>query len=227
VEIREREGKRLSINRYIDHTLLKPEATEAQIVELCREAVRYQFASVCINPCYIAVAARELRGSGVKTGTVIGFPLGATTREVKVFEAEQAMRNGAEELDMVMNIGALKAGLREAVAGEIRAVVEAARGKALVKVIIECCLLTEEEKIAACQIVQEAGADFVKTSTGFASGGATVKDVRLIRQTVGPDMGIKASGGIRDYRTALAMIEAGANRIGTSSGVAIFREANP
>jgi len=217
----------LSINRYIDHTLLKPEATEAQIVELCREAVRYQFASVCINPCYIAVAARELRGSGVKTGTVIGFPLGATTREVKVFEAEQAMRNGAEELDMVMNIGALKAGLREAVAGEIRAVVEAARGKALVKVIIECCLLTEEEKIAACQIVQEAGADFVKTSTGFASGGATVKDVRLIRQTVGPDMGIKASGGIRDYRTALAMIEAGANRIGTSSGVAIFREANP
>jgi deoxyribose-phosphate aldolase len=227
VEIREREGKRLSINRYIDHTLLKPEATEAQIVELCREAVRYQFASVCINPCYIAVAARELRGSGVKTGTVIGFPLGATTREVKVFEAEQAMRNGAEELDMVMNIGALKAGLREAVAGEIRAVVEAARGKALVKVIIECCLLTEEEKIAACQIVQEAGANFVKTSTGFASGGATVKDVRLIRQTVGPDMGIKASGGIRDYRTALAMIEAGANRIGTSSGVAIFREANP
>ncbi|HOP69674.1 MAG TPA: deoxyribose-phosphate aldolase [Bacillota bacterium] len=217
----------MSINRYIDHTLLKPEATEAQIVELCREAVRYQFASVCINPCYIAVAARELRGSGVKTGTVIGFPLGATTREVKVFEAEQAMRNGAEELDMVMNIGALKAGLREAVAGEIRAVVEAARGKALVKVIIECCLLTEEEKIAACQIVQEAGADFVKTSTGFASGGATVKDVRLIRQTVGPDMGIKASGGIRDYRTALAMIEAGANRIGTSSGVAIFREANP
>jgi len=217
----------LSINRYIDHTLLKPEATEAQIVELCREAVRYQFASVCINPCYIAVAARELRGSGVKTGTVIGFPLGATTREVKVFEAEQAMRNGAEELDMVMNIGALKAGLREAVAGEIRAVVEAARGKALVKVIIECCLLTEEEKIAACQIVQEAGANFVKTSTGFASGGATVKDVRLIRQTVGPDMGIKASGGIRDYRTALAMIEAGANRIGTSSGVAIFREANP
>ncbi|HPZ65085.1 MAG TPA: deoxyribose-phosphate aldolase, partial [Bacillota bacterium] len=137
------------------------------------------------------------------------------------------MRNGAEELDMVMNIGALKAGLREAVAGEIRAVVEAARGKALVKVIIECCLLTEEEKIAACQIVQEAGANFVKTSTGFASGGATVKDVRLIRQTVGPDMGIKASGGIRDYRTALAMIEAGANRIGTSSGVAIFREANP
>ncbi|HOB86660.1 MAG TPA: deoxyribose-phosphate aldolase [Bacillota bacterium] len=217
----------MSINRYIDHTLLKPEATEAQIVELCREAVRYQFASVCINPCYIAVAARELRGSGVKTGTVIGFPLGATTREVKVFEAEQAMRNGAEELDMVMNIGALKAGLREAVAGEIRAVVEAARGKALVKVIIECCLLTEEEKIAACQIVQEAGANFVKTSTGFASGGATVKDVRLIRQTVGPDMGIKASGGIRDYRTALAMIEAGANRIGTSSGVAIFREANP
>ncbi|NLM22993.1 MAG: deoxyribose-phosphate aldolase, partial [Firmicutes bacterium] len=196
-------------------------------VELCREAVHYQFASVCINPCYIAVAARELRGSGVKTGTVIGFPLGATTREVKVFEAEQAMRNGAEELDMVMNIGALKAGLREAVAGEIRAVVEAARGKALVKVIIECCLLTEEEKIAACQIVQEAGANFVKTSTGFASGGATVKDVRLIRQTVGPDMGIKASGGIRDYRTALAMIEAGANRIGTSSGVAIFREANP
>ena len=217
----------MSINRYIDHTLLKPEATEAQIVELCREAVRYQFASVCINPCYIAVAARELRGSGVKTGTVIGFSLGATTREVKVFEAEQAMRNGAEELDMVMNIGALKAGLREAVAGEIRAVVEAARGKALVKVIIECCLLTEEEKIAACQIVQEAGANFVKTSTGFASGGATVKDVRLIRQTVGPDMGIKASGGIRDYRTALAMIEAGANRIGTSSGVAIFREANP
>ena len=217
----------MSINRYIDHTLLKPEATEAQIVELCREAVHYQFASVCINPCYIAVAARELRGSGVKTGTVIGFPLGATTREVKVFEAEQAMRNGAEELDMVMNIGALKAGLREAVAGEIRAVVEAARGKALVKVIIECCLLTEEEKIAACQIVQEAGANFVKTSTGFASGGATVKDVRLIRQTVGPDMGIKASGGVRDYRTALAMIEAGANRIGTSSGVAIFREANP
>ena len=217
----------MSINRYIDHTLLKPEATEAQIVELCREAVRYQFASVCINPCYIAVAARELRGSGVKTGTVIGFPLGATTREVKVFEAEQAMRNGAEELDMVMNIGALKAGNREAVAGEIRAVVEAARGKALVKVIIECCLLTEEEKIAACQIVQEAGANFVKTSTGFASGGATVKDVRLIRQTVGPDMGIKASGGVRDYRTALAMIEAGANRIGTSSGVAIFREANP
>lgn len=211
----------MKLNKYIDHTLLKPDASQEQIETLIEEAKKYDFASVCVNPTWVAFAAQALKGTDVKVCTVIGFPLGANTPEVKAFEAEDAIQNGADEIDMVINIGALKSQDYELVEKDIRAVVEAAKGT-LVKVIIETCLLTEDEKVKACQIAQKAGADFVKTSTGFSTGGATVADVALMRKTVGPNMGVKASGGARSYEDALAFIKAGATRIGASSGVAIM-----
>lgn len=213
----------MSIASYIDHTLLKPDATVQQIDKLCAEAAEYHFASVCVNPWFVPRCVKNLKDTGVKVCTVIGFPLGATTTETKVFEALQAIRSGAEEIDMVINVSAMKSGSFQAVEQEIQALAAAAEGSALLKVIIETCLLTKEEKIRACQIAKRAGADFVKTSTGFSTGGATVEDIALMRKTVGPEMGVKASGGIRDYATARAMIEAGATRIGASAGVAIVK----
>ncbi len=211
----------MELNKYIDHTLLKPEATEAQVLTLIEQAKKYDFASVCVNPTWVSLAAKELKDSDVKVCTVIGFPLGANTSAVKAFETKDAIANGADEVDMVINIGQLKAGNVEAVEADIRVVVEAANGT-LTKVIIETCLLTDDEKVAACLAAQRAGADFVKTSTGFSTGGATVPDVALMRRTVGPDMGVKASGGARSLEDAQAFIEAGATRIGASSGVAIM-----
>lgn len=208
--------------KMIDHTLLKAEATQEQIIKLCAEAKEYGFASVCVNPVWVKTASEELKGSDVKVCTVIGFPLGANTPETKAFEANNAIENGATEVDMVINIGALKDKNDELVERDIRAVVNAAKGKALVKVIIEACLLTDEEKVRACELAVKAGADFVKTSTGFSTHGATVEDVALMRKTVGPDIGVKASGGVRDLNGLKAMVEAGANRIGASSGVKIM-----
>lgn len=211
----------MQLNKYIDHTLLKPEATEEQILTLIEQAKQYDFASVCVNPTWVPLAARELHGTDVKVCTVIGFPLGANTSAVKAFETKNAIENGANEIDMVINIGRLKAGDDDFVEADIHAVVKAS-GDKLVKVIIETCLLTDDEKVRACKLAQKAGADFVKTSTAFSTGGATVADVALMRQTVGPDMGVKASGGARSLEDALAFIEAGATRIGASSGVAIM-----
>lgn len=208
----------------IDHTALKPDTTKLQVETLCEEAKSHNFASVCVNPTWVKTAASLLEGTAVKVCTVIGFPLGATTTETKVFETENALDNGATEVDMVINIGALKSGEDEAVLNDIKAVVNAAKGAALTKVIIETALLTEEEKVRACELAVEAGADFVKTSTGFASGGATVEDIALMRKTVGPEIGVKASGGVRDRGTAEAMVDAGATRIGASSGVAIVQD---
>ncbi|MGE7602096.1 deoxyribose-phosphate aldolase [Peribacillus sp. NPDC097675] len=209
--------------KLIDHTLLKPEATEKEIVRLAEEAKEYGFASVCVNPQWVSLAAKELKGSEVKVCTVIGFPLGASTTAVKVFETQDAISNGAEEVDMVINIGLLKSGNDEAVEADMKAVAKAAHGKALLKVIIETCLLTEEEKVRACQLAVNAGADFVKTSTGFSTGGATVEDVTLMRKVVGPNLGVKASGGIRDKKDLENMELAGATRIGASSGVKIMQ----
>ncbi len=206
----------------IDHTLLKPEATVTQIRNLCSEAKRFGFASVCVNPGYVSLCRKELEGTGVKVCTVIGFPLGATTTLTKAFETRDAIANGADEVDMVINIGQLKSKNYSYVEDDIRAVVEAATGKT-VKVIIETALLTDDEKVKACQLAKSAGAHFVKTSTGFAKGGATVHDVELMRRTVGPSMGVKASGGIRDFETAKAMVKAGATRIGASASVAIIQ----
>ncbi|WP_061911250.1 deoxyribose-phosphate aldolase [Streptococcus cristatus] len=211
----------MKLNKYIDHTLLKPDASQGQIETLIEEAKKYDFASVCVNPTWVNFAAQALKATDVKVCTVIGFPLGANTPELKAFETSDAIQNGANEVDMVINIGALKSRNFDLVKRDIRAVVEAAKGT-LVKVIIETCLLTDDEKVKACQIAQKAGADFVKTSTGFSTGGATVADVALMRKTVGPDMGVKASGGARSYEDALAFIKAGATRIGASSGVAIM-----
>ncbi len=211
-----------SIAKMIDHTLLKADATKEQVVELCNEAKQYEFASVCLNPVWVKTAAELLKGTPVKTCTVIGFPLGATTSEVKAFETKNAIENGASEIDMVINIGALKSGDTKAVQEDIEAVVNAAAGKAIVKVIIETSLLTDEEKRTACELSVLAKADFVKTSTGFSTGGATVEDVKLMRSTVGPEMGVKASGGVRSLEDLTAMKEAGATRIGASSGVAIM-----
>lgn len=213
--------------RLIDHTLLRPEATREQIVTLCQEARTHHFASVCVNPAYVALAAELLAGvEDVLVCTVIGFPLGATLPAVKACEAEQVIALGAREVDMVQNVGALKSGDLALVRQDIAAVVEVAHGQgALCKVILETALLTDEEKIAACTIAKEAGADFVKTSTGFGPGGATAHDVTLMRKIVGPQMGVKASGGIRSYADALAMIQAGASRIGASAGVRILAEA--
>jgi deoxyribose-phosphate aldolase len=214
----------LDIAKMIDHTLLKPDATQQEIAQLCFEARKYSFASVCVNPTWVSLCAELLKGSAVKVCTVIGFPLGATSSETKGFETETAIKQGATEIDMVINIGALKARDLELVAKDIRGVVNAAHARGiLVKVIIETVLLTDEEKTIACLISKEAGADFVKTSTGFAGGGATVKDVALMRKTVGPQMGVKASGGVRTFEDAESMIKAGATRIGASAGVKIIQ----
>jgi deoxyribose-phosphate aldolase len=214
----------LDLAKMIDHTLLKPDATQEQIAQLCFEARKYSFASVCINPTWVELCAKLLNGSQVKVCTVIGFPLGATAPEVKAFETQNAITNGATEIDMVINIGALKARDLDLVAKDIRGVVQTAHaGKAIVKVIIEAVLLTDEEKTIACMLSKEAGADFVKTSTGFASGGATVHDVALMRKVVGPEMGVKAAGGVRTFEDAEAMVKAGATRIGASAGVKIIQ----
>ncbi|MFE0503389.1 deoxyribose-phosphate aldolase [Peribacillus butanolivorans] len=207
----------------IDHTLLKADATKEQIKVLCEEAREYNFASVCVNPTWVKYASELLEGSEVKVCTVIGFPLGATTPETKAFETKDAISNGAHEVDMVINIGALKDKDNELVERDIRAVIAASTGKALSKVIIETSLLTEEEKVRACELAVKAGTDFVKTSTGFSTGGATVEDVALMRKTVGPDIGVKASGGVRNTSDAQKVIEAGATRIGASAGVSILK----
>ena len=214
----------LNLAKMIDHTLLKPDATQQEIAQLCFEARKYGFASVCINPTWVSLCSELLKGSPVKVCTVIGFPLGATSSETKAFETETAIRQGATEIDMVINIGALKARDLDTVARDIRGVVNAAHARGiLVKVIIETVLLTDEEKTIASLISKEAGADFVKTSTGFAGGGATVHDVELMRKAVGPQMGVKASGGVRTYEDAASMIKAGATRIGASAGVKIIQ----
>ncbi|MFT5132397.1 MAG: deoxyribose-phosphate aldolase [Gammaproteobacteria bacterium] len=210
---------------YIDHTLLKPESTSAMVEEICKEAIEHHFCSVCILPTFVAFSAKLLKGSGVKVCTVIGFPLGANESAVKAIEAGVAIDQGADEVDMVINVGLIKSAEWARVEDDITAVVTAARGKT-VKVILETCLLTEEEKIQACEICVKAGADFVKTSTGFSSSGATIEDVKLMRETVGPDIGVKASGGIRDYQTACDMVAAGATRLGTSSGLIIVEAGN-
>ncbi len=214
----------LNLARMIDHTLLKPDATPDQIAQLCFEARKYGFASVCINPTWVKMCADLLKGSDVKVCTVIGFPLGATPPEVKAFETQKALDDGATEIDMVINVGALKARDSELVARDIREVVNVGhRAGALVKVIIETSLLTDEEKVIACLLAKEAGADFVKTSTGFSGGGATVHDIELMRRTVGPEMGVKASGGVRTREDAESMVKAGATRIGASAGVKIIQ----
>jgi deoxyribose-phosphate aldolase len=212
------------IAQAIDHTVLKTDATRPAIIRLCEEAKRYGFASVCIQPCHVGLASRLLHGSAVKVCTVIGFPQGATLTSVKVFEATETVREGAQELDVVINVGALLSGDREFVLNDIRQVAEAAHGGgAILKVIIETCLLTREEKILACQLAVEAGADFVKTSTGMSSAGATIEDVALMRATVGPTIGVKAAGGIRTAEDAIAMLQAGANRIGASASIQIVQ----
>jgi deoxyribose-phosphate aldolase len=210
--------------RYIDHTILKPDAKEGDIIKLCREALEYKFASVCVNASNVKLADSFLRGTEVKVCTVVGFPLGATTKETKAFEAAQAIESGASEVDMVINIGALKSGKLEIVEEDIKAVADACKDKSLLKVIIETCLLTDEEKVTACELSKRAGANYVKTSTGFSTKGATVEDITLMRRIVGPDMGVKAAGGIRNLETVLKMIEAGATRIGASASISILNE---
>jgi deoxyribose-phosphate aldolase len=209
------------IGGLIDHTLLKPEATAKDIELLCREAAEYRFCSVCINPWLVPLASRLLRRTGVKVCTVIGFPLGATNPETKAFETRSAIGDGAQECDMVINIGALKSGDLDLVERDIRGVVRAARNSTVVKVILETCLLTDEEKVKGCEIAKRAGADFVKTSTGFSTGGATAEDIALMRKTVGAEMGVKASGGVRSIEDAEKMVKAGATRIGASASVKI------
>lgn len=210
----------MGINRMIDHTLLKAEASQDQIKKLCQEAKTYDFFSVCVQPTWISLCKEELAGSGVKIATVIGFPLGANTTETKVFEAKDAIEKGADEIDMVINIGALKSGQDQLVEDEIRAIKEAI-GDHILKVIIETCLLTEDEKIRACQLTLKAGGDYVKTSTGFSTGGAKLEDVKLMKDQVKDRAKVKASGGIRDFATAKKMLEAGAERLGVSAGIAI------
>lgn len=213
----------MNINKLIDHTALKPNTTKESILKLITEAKTYDFASVCVNPCWVALAHQELKNTDVKVCTVIGFPLGANTTEVKVFETKDAIEKGAQEIDMVINIAMLKDKEYDYVENEIHQIVEAAKDKAIVKVIIETCLLTDEEKIKACELSQKAGADFVKTSTGFSTGGATVHDIALMRKTIGTEMGVKASGGVHTHEEALAMVEAGATRIGASAGVKLLK----
>ncbi len=205
----------------IDHTVLKPSASREEIEKLCEEALRFRFASVCVNPCYVPLCAQMLRMTNVKVCTVVGFPLGANRSEVKAFETERAISDGAQEVDMVINVGALKSKDHELVERDIRAVVDACRSIVVSKVIIEAALLTDEEKVTACALAKAAGADFVKTSTGFGPGGATAHDVALMRGVVGEEMGVKAAGGIRDVETAEEMIAAGASRIGASASVKI------
>ena len=211
--------------KYIDHTVLKPEADQTAFDKLCEEAGEYRFKAVCVNSNRVWYVAKKLHGTGVEICSVVGFPLGAMDSRAKAFEAQVAVENGATELDMVMNIGALKSGDIKTVEKDIQAVRTAAPRPIILKVIIETCLLSDEEKILACNLAENAGADFVKTSTGFSTGGAVVEDIALMRKTVGPDMGVKASGGIKNWNDAISMIEAGANRLGVSSGVAIIQGA--
>ena len=211
-----------NLNKYIDHTLLKADSTQEQIVALCDEAKKYNFMSVCVNAYWVKKSAELLKDTDIKVCTVIGFPLGATTTESKAFEAKQAVKDGATEVDMVINIGELKGKNYEAVKNDIKEFVDAVKGRALTKAIIETSLLTNDEKVKACELAKEAGIDFVKTSTGFSTGGATVADVRLMRTTVGPKLGIKASGGVRSLDDANKFIEAGATRLGASSGAKIM-----
>ena len=215
----------MELAKHIDHTLLKTEARRADAAKLVEEAKAYHFASVCVSPIWVSYVSEALRGSGVKTCTVIGFPQGATPSAVKAFETKQAIADGAEEVDMVIAVGRLKDRDNDYVRDDIKGVVAVAKEKALTKVIIETCLLTDEEKVTACRLAKEAGADFVKTSTGFSTGGATVADVRLMRETVVADMGVKASGGVRSRADAEEMVAAGASRLGTSSGVKIITDA--
>jgi len=215
--------RKKQLAKMIDHTLLKPYATRSNIVRLCEEGKKNHFAAVCINPIHVSLASKLLNGSGVKVDTVVGFPLGANTSVAKAFEAENAVSNGADELDMVINIGALKSGDLVFVKEDIEAVLDVARsGNIVLKVIIEACYLTRAEKVKVCEIILDSGCDFIKTSTGFGDYGAKVKDVRLIRELVGNQMGVKAAGGIRTYSDALKMINAGASRLGTSGGVKII-----
>lgn len=213
----------MNINKMIDHTLLKPEATKEMIENLCKEAKEYDFKSVCVNPYWVSTAYEELRDSDVLVCTVVGFPLGATTKETNFFETDFAVQEGADEIDMVINVGALKSKQYDVVLEDIKSVVQAANGRT-VKVIIETCLLSDEEKVKACELSMEAGANFVKTSTGFSTAGAKVEDVELMKSIVGDNLEVKASGGIRDLDTALKMIEAGATRLGVSAGVQIVKE---
>jgi deoxyribose-phosphate aldolase len=216
-----------TVSSMIDHTLLKPDATRADIEKLCREAAEFHFATVCVNPTWVAAAARLLRGSGVGVCSVVGFPLGASPADVKNYETRRVIFDGATEVDMVINIGALKSGELQVVERDIQAVVSPCReANAILKVIIEAALLTDDEKITASALTKAAGADFVKTSTGFASGGATAADVALMRRVVGADMGIKAAGGVRDYEGLKAMVAAGATRVGASAGVKIVQESS-
>lgn len=215
----------MKINEYIDHTLLKPDATADQITKICQEAISNNFKAVCLNSSYVSFAKKLLKESSVKLCTVVGFPLGASPSEVKALEATMAISNGAQEIDMVINIAALKDGLHNSVENDIKLLAQTCHSKGVIlKVIIETCLLTDEEKVIACNLAKGAKADFVKTSTGFSTGGATLHDVKLMRETVGPDMGVKASGGVRDLKTAKEMIKAGATRLGTSSGISILSE---
>ena len=214
----------LDILGMIDHTLLKPDATKDMIKTLCEEAAEYKFAAVCVNPYYVKLCKEILNDTDVKVATVIGFPLGANTKEVKAYETQDAINNGADEIDMVINIGALKFKDYKTVKEDIEAVFDVAKGKAIVKVIIETCLLTDDEKVKACELSMEAGADFVKTSTGFSTGGANIEDVKLMKSIVGDKLGVKASGGVREIDTAKKMVEAGATRLGTSSGIKIAKE---
>ncbi len=212
----------MNLNKYIDHTLLKANATTAQIKQLCAEAREYSFASVCVNSCHVPLAAGELKGSGVKVCCVVGFPLGACLTEAKAYEAALAVKAGAEEVDMVINIGAAVEGNWALVEQDIKAVAEACHPNAILKVIIETCLLDDGQKREACLCAKRAGADFVKTSTGFSTGGATAEDVALMRETVGADMGVKAAGGVRTAEDAMKMISCGATRLGTSAGIKLM-----
>ena len=216
----------MELNRMMDHTILKADTPKSEVLRIIEEAKKHHFYSVCINPEWVALAAEELKGEPVTVCTVVGFPLGANTSTVKAFEAQEAIKNGADEVDMVLNIGQLKSQNYDAVQKDIEAVVAVAKDRALVKVILETCLLTDEEIVKASELAKLAGADFVKTSTGFSTGGATVEAVRLMRATVGPEMGVKASGGIHNEAEALAMVEAGASRLGTSASIAIISGMN-
>jgi deoxyribose-phosphate aldolase len=214
-------GEKMNLAKYIDHTVLKPATTKEEVIKVCSEAKEYGFFSVCINPYYVKLVKEELDGSDVKVCSVIGFPLGASVSTIKSAEAAQAIADGADEIDMVINLAALKNRDYDYVLADIRAVAEVCKGNALLKVIIETCLLTDEEKVKACELAVEAGTDFVKTSTGFSSGGATADDIALMRKTVGKDIGVKASGAVRDNATAILMINSGATRIGASASIAI------
>lgn len=217
----------MNLAKYIDHTILKPETTKQEVITVCDEAKEYGFFSVCVNPYYVSLVRDQLAGSDVKVCSVIGFPLGASVTSVKAAETRQSIADGANEIDMVLNIAAMKNGEFEYVLNDIKGVVAALEGKAILKVILENCLLTEAEIVKACELSVEAGAHFVKTSTGFSKGGAVASDIALMRKTVGPNIGVKASGAVRDRETALAMVEAGATRIGASASVSIVKGENP